>query len=157
MSEETRAKIATEKSGFNQLRNSVYFLQRYMKQHNFSTADIIDRYNRMGKNIGHTIARELHQKPTDPMELLTSLYDFILYSKVKITKNQNLLCVEDPSCALCKYKYPDIDVPGCNVAIGMMTEILSQYGYSVTKSVVEKSKAWGDSVCMHTYEVTKHV
>jgi hypothetical protein len=153
MEEETRAHLAIMKSGFNQIRNSIYYLQRFMKQHNLTTNDIEDHLFRMGTNIGKTISRELSPKSGDISEILINLYQFILYSRVSVIKTGSIVKVEDHDCALCKYRYSDIEVPGCNITLGMITELLHHYGFNVEKQVIEKSRIWGDDVCVHTFEL----
>lgn len=155
MEEETRAHLATMKSGFNQMRNSIYFLQRFMKQHNLTTKEIEDRLFRMGTNIGKTVTRELSPKPGELSEIIINLYQFILYSKVIVIKTGSTVKVEDHDCALCKYRYPDIEVPGCNITLGMITELLGHFGFKIDKQIIEKSRIWGDDACTHVFEISR--
>jgi predicted hydrocarbon binding protein len=157
MSDETRGVLVTAKSGFNQFRNSIYFLQRFFKQHNQPTAQIIERLLRMGRNIGKTIIRELTPSTGSISEKITTLYHFILHSKVNVTKSGSTIEVEDRDCPLCKYKYPDIETPGCYISVGMMEELFAHYGVKVKNGSVVKSRLWGDPSCIHTFELESDI
>ena len=147
----SRKELITQKMGFNQMRNSICILQRYMNQHHLSDKDIKDRLINMGKNIGATFVTQLETSPKDLSLLLRNLYKTTVNSKVKVEIVDNSIIVQDSRCALCKYQYDDISVPGCNIVIAMISEMLIRLGYQVTDQSIEQSKTHGDKLCEHRY------
>jgi len=137
--------------GFNQMRNSIYILQRYMNQHHLSDKDIQDRLINMGKNIGATFVTQLEPSPKDLSLLLRNLYKTTVNSKVKVEIVGDAIIVRDSRCSLCKYQYDDISVPGCNIVIAMISEMLIRLGYQVTDQSIVQSKTFGDKLCEHRY------
>ena len=61
--------------------------------------------------------------------------------------------VIDKNSALCKYQYKDIQTPGCNVVIGMISEILERNGIEVKEMEILNCKTHGDSYCEHSYKL----
>jgi len=155
MSHTTRHDLLLGKSAFNQMRNLVYHLQRFMQSQNCNTEDVKKRCLSMGQNIGATFAQEISPKGTNPTELLPELYSLTMTSKVKITQDGAKILVADEKCPLCKYQYSDIKIPGCTITVGMISELLVRNGYVVKNSGVKKSKTLGDSECVHEFEIVK--
>ena len=58
MSENTRASLVKKKMGFNQMRNTIYWLQRVMKQYDLPESHIEKRLLSMGRNIGASFSKE---------------------------------------------------------------------------------------------------
>lgn len=147
----SRKELITQSMGFNQMRNSIYILQRYMNQHHLSDKDIQDRLINMGKNIGATFVTQLEPSPKDLSLLLRNLYKTTVNSKVKVEIVGDAIIVRDSRCSLCKYQYDDISVPGCNIVIAMISEMLIRLGYQVTDQSIVQSKTFGDKLCEHRY------
>ena len=153
MSEKTRASLVKKKMGFNQMRNTIYWLQRVMKQYNLSESDIEKRLLSMGRNIGSTFAREYVPNSKDQSDLIKELYKITLKSKVKTEQDFDFLTVTDNNSALCKYQYKDIPTPGCNVVIGMISEMLERNGVKVKEMEITACKSHGDPYCKHSYKL----
>ncbi len=153
MSENTRASLVKKKMGFNQMRNTIYWLQRVMKQYNLSEKDIEKRLLSMGRNIGSSFAREFIPHSKNQSDLIKELYNITLKSKVKIEQDFENFIIIDKNSALCKYKYKDIQIPGCNVVIGMISEILERNGIEVKEMEILNCKTHGDSYCKHSYKL----
>jgi len=141
--------------GFNQMRNSIYILQRYMSQNHLSDQEIQDRLTSMGKNIGATFATELNITPNDLSLLVRDLYNITVNSKVKVEITHNSIIVRDNRCSLCKYQYDDISIPGCTIVTSMISEILIRLGFQITDQTIEQSKTYGDKLCEHRYSLIK--
>ena len=136
----TRHALLLNKAAFNQMRNTIYHLQRFMKQKNLDTPEIIERYLQMGKNIGATFALEFNPNNTNTRDLLVELYQLTLNTKVRVDQvNQTFQVIED-KCHLCKYHYNDIDVPGCYITVGMILALLDHFGYTVNKDYGHKNQ-----------------
>ncbi|MHA1776331.1 MAG: hypothetical protein ACTSWC_06125 [Promethearchaeota archaeon] len=153
----TRKSLITPKMGFNQMRNALYWLQRIMKQFDLSEEEIFHRLKSMGANIGATFFQELSPNSSNLPNLVKELYKITLNSKVSVLQNENKLYVEDKNCALCKYKYEDIQIPGCNISVGMIQEILERSGYKVISGEVIESKALGNKSCIHEFQIEQEV
>ena len=149
----SRKELISQKMGFNQMRNSIYILQRYMSQyqHHLSDQEIKQRFSQMGKNIGATFVTELEATPKDLSLLLRDLYRITVNSKVKVEIVEDSIIVRDNRCALCKYQYDDISIPGCTIVIAMISEMLIRLGYQVIDQTIEQSKTYGDKLCEHRY------
>jgi len=151
MEEKTRASLVPKKMGFNQMRNTIYWLQRVMKQYNMSEADVEERLLHMGKNIGASFSKEYIPKSKDTKDILKELYKITVRSKINIENDFDGFVVTDNNSALCKYQYKDIETPGCNVVIGMIGEMLERNGIRVKKMKVLNCKTHGDPYCRHLY------
>ena len=155
MSENTRQTLLGKKNAFNQIRNIVYWLERFMKQSNIPTTEISDRLLRMGKNMGATFAKEYVPKAKKINDLIVELYQVTTHSKVKVTRDGHTVTVENNKCCHCKYNLKDIDVAGCTIEMGTVGEILERNGYRIKSMVVTKSKTFGDEICSHKYWIFK--
>ncbi len=151
----SRNSLISQKMGFNQMRNSIYWLQRYMKQFNLSHHDLEQRFLDMGKNIGASFVKEIVPKSKELKNLFRELYNITLNSKVKVEQEGNVYTVQDSKCALCKYQYDDVELAGCTIEIGMMAEILQCLGYQVVTRTILESKTYGNKTCVHQYTVNK--
>lgn len=149
----TRKSLAFSQMGFNQLRNSIYWLQRIMHQFRLSDEDIAHRLTQMGTNIGATFSKEYTASNPDIIKTLQELYHFTLNSSAKISQEGNIIIVQDRKCALCKYQYEDIHVPGCTIAVAMITEMLKTQNISIKNAEVTESRALGHEHCIHRYEI----
>jgi len=155
MSENTRASLVMKKMGFNQMRNTIYWLQRVMKQYNLPESDIEKRLLSMGRNIGASFSKEYVPKSKDQSDLIKELYKITLKSKVKTEQDSDFLTITDNNSALCKYQYKDILTPGCNVVIGMISEMLERNGIKVKEMNIIACKSHGDSYCQHSYKLAR--
>ena len=153
MSENTRASLVKKKMGFNQMRNTIYWLQRVMKQYNLPESDIEKRLLSMGRNIGASFSKEFIPNSKNQSDLIKELYKITLKSKVKIEQELEIFTVTDNKSALCKYQYKDIQTPGCNIVIGMISEILERNGVEVKEMEILNCKTHGDPYCKHSYKL----
>ena len=154
----SRSTLLNKTMGFNQLRNSIYWLQRIMKTKKLDHEDIQKRLREMGKNIAKTIINEKQLNPKLDLNFsnIPALYDTLFQSKVKIlTENSEKIVVEDPKCAFCRYQYSDISIPGCTVAASSIQELLSKSNISIESVNILKSQTMGDAVCVHEYILSK--
>ncbi len=155
MEERSREHLIGKMMGFNQMRNSIYWLQRFMTKKNVSEEEIETRLKEMGKNIGSSFLKTIHSKPSGLKELVEFLYKETVNSSVDVgfIQEKNSLLIKDEKCALCKYSYDDIKVAGCTIEVGMISQILNELGIKISDSAVIKSKTNGDSLCMHAYKL----
>ncbi|SRR6056297_2032814 len=157
MDKHTRKDLLGTQMGFNQMRNSIYWLQRYMKKNNHPNEEIDSRLFDMGSNMGDSYYLTKKNDYHSLSDLIKSLYKDIFHSNIEIKKiNGNKILVKDSKCALCKYQYDDISVPGCTIETGMISSLLKHYGFSVSDSHVLKSKALGNDGCLHEYELLEN-
>lgn len=153
-SDHNRQALIHQKMGFNQMRNSIYWLQRYMHQQNLSDKQIKDRLINMGKNIGATFSREITDLEMDLESLIKEFYYLTVRSKVKIDQNDSEYIVKDNNSALAKYQYDDIKISGDYITVSMIAEMLERFGYSVESFKVEKCRSYGDKHSEHRYIIT---
>ena len=146
----------------NQMRNSIYHLQRFMK--NNGLTEIKQRFKRMGQNIAHTYVK--YWKPIEIINLnnisdgLATIYKNILSSTVSIEINStnNTISVKDNDCALCKYPFDDIEVAGCEIIANMIAEFVNlintQSGtpFTLEPINIKESRAFGNKSCIHVYK-----
>ena len=160
----SRADLTQTDATMNQMRNAVYELARFMKKNGM--ADLKVKLRKMGKNIARTYIR--YWKPTDQVkdsnlkDVITTIYQKILKSSVSIETIEvgNLIKVQDYKCALCKYQYDDIEIAGCEIILGMVSEIINLINGEVkdNSSVfiepfeVAESRAYGNKVCIQVYK-----
>ena len=153
--EKTRKELVHQKMGFNQMRNSIYWLQRYMRRHNLSDEDIQIRLERMGKNIGGTFVKEIEDISPDLENLIKDLYLLTVNSKVKVTQSGNMYHVKDSNSALSKYQYDDIHVSGDVIIVSAVSVMLERLGYPVEESQVEQCRSLGDKNSLHRYIINE--
>ncbi|MHA2038801.1 MAG: hypothetical protein ACW98X_20405 [Promethearchaeota archaeon] len=160
----SRADLTQTDATMNQMRNAVYELARFMEKNGM--ADLKGKLRKMGSNIARTYIR--HWKPTGQVnssnlkDVITTIYQKILNSSVSIevVDNENLVRVQDYKCALCKYQYDDIEIAGCEIILGMVSEIINLINDEANNisSVfmepleVAESRAYGNKVCIQAYK-----
>jgi hypothetical protein len=160
----SRADLTQTDATMNQMRNAVYELARFMERNGM--ADLNIKLRKMGSNIARTYIR--YWKPTDQVnfsnlkDVITTIYQKILNSSVSIevVDTENLVKVKDYKCALCKYQYDDIEIAGCEIIIGMVSEFINlikeetKDNSSVFIEPVEvlESRAYGNKVCTQVYK-----
>ena len=158
----SRNELVQSEATMNQMRNSVYILQRFMK--NNGLTEIKQRFKRMGQNIAHTYVK--YWKPIEIINLnnisdgLATLYKNILSSTVSIEINStnNTISVKDNDCALCKYPFDDIEVAGCEIISNMIAEFVNlinaQSGtpFTLEPINIKESRALGNKTCIHIYK-----
>ena len=162
----TREELLKSQSPCNQLRNAIYHLERFMKLNGIK--DIRERLRRMGKNIAQTYTN--YWKPIDSVNLdnikdvLATFYKNIFNSSVSIELDtlENSIIVKDSDCALCKYQIEDIKEAGCEIILGMMSEIVSLINkeskenpkFSLQPIDVLESRTLGNKICIHQFKYT---
>jgi hypothetical protein len=160
----SRAELTQTDATMNQLRNAVYELARLMKKN--GVAELKGNLRKMGKNIARTYIR--YWKPTDLVnisnlkDVITTIYQKILNSSVSIemVDVEKLVKVQDYKCALCKYQYNDVKIAGCEIILGMVSEIINLINEEVKdiSSVfiepfeVAESRSYGNKVCVQIYK-----
>ncbi|MHA1618617.1 MAG: hypothetical protein ACTSVZ_04985 [Promethearchaeota archaeon] len=152
-SEHTRKALISDKMGFNQMRNGIYWLQRIMKKFDLTDEEAYKRMKEMGTNIGATYAMNYTPTSENFPNLLKELYKITVNSKISVKQVENRFYVEDRKCALCKYKYDDVHIPGCNISISMIHEMLTRLGYDIASSEVIESRALGNKTCVHEFQL----
>ncbi len=151
-----RESLLNSSAPFNQIRNAVYHLIRFMQENNVNVPDDL---RRMGRDIAHTFARYWLPSPGDPASALQEIYQFVTGSKVKVDVKGQVIRVVDKKCRLCKLKYPDIDHVGCEVIAAMAAEFVAEAHAkgAIPKKLsllgVDKSRARGDDQCVHVFKV----
>jgi hypothetical protein len=128
--------------------------------------DLKEKLRKMGQNIAKTYMR--YWKPTDTVnisnlkDVTTTVYQKILNSSPSIELNdaENLVRVRDSNCALCKYHYEEIEIAGCEIILGMVSEIISHISkesndvssvFFEPHEVIE-SRAYGNKTCIQVYK-----
>jgi len=160
----TRHDLIQVEATMNQMRNSIYHLVRFMNIN--GVINISNRLRRMGKNMGKTIFN--YWKPIELVTLsnlkdvISTIYQKILSSSVitEIDDDQQKVITSDYKCALCKYKYEDANISGCEIIIGMVSEIINQIGKASNNSSsvfleplnVDESRALGHEICKLQYQ-----
>ncbi len=160
----SREELIQTDATMNQMRNAVYELARFMKKNGLT--NLKEKLRKMGNNISRTFIR--YWKPIDIVNLsnlkdvLTTIYQKILNSSVsiEIVEVENLVKVRDYKCALCKYQYDDVEIAGCEIILGMVSEIIKLINGDVEdlSSVlieplkVAESRSYGDKVCTQVYK-----
>jgi len=160
----SRNELIQTEATMNQMRNSIYGLARFMEKSGIS--NLTTKLRQMGQNIARTYIN--YWKPTNSIsvsnikDVLTTTYQLILNSSVSIEINDvdNLISVQDYKCALCKYHYNDIEIAGCEIIIGMISELISIISKSSNNSEaiflepfeVKDSRAYGNKSCIHLYK-----
>ncbi|MFX1456281.1 MAG: hypothetical protein ACFFDB_12980 [Promethearchaeota archaeon] len=161
----SRADLTQTDATMNQMRNAVYELARFMKKNGISK--VKDNLRNMGVNIARTYTR--HWKPTDHVnksnlkDVLTTIYQKILNSSISIevSEDESLVKVQDYKCALCKYHYEDIEIAGCEIILGMVSEFINLINGDTKGSSsiflepfeVSESRAYGNKACIQVYKL----
>ena len=160
----SRKDLVQTDATMNQMRNSIYILARFMEKN--GVLDLKERLRKMGLNIAKTYIR--YWKPTNVVtssnlkDVITTIYQKVLNSStsIEIDDTENLIRVQDYSCALCKYHYDDIEIAGCEITLGMVSGIISLISKesSDPSSIflepyeVKESRALGNKTCIQLYK-----
>ena len=162
----TKGEVVLAEATMNQMRNSIYHLARFMEKN--GKTDITERLRRMGRNMAKTFIN--YWKPTELItmenikDVITTIYQKIVNSIISIEINQtdNTIIVKDQKCALCKYHYEDINIAGCEILLGLVSEIISLVNeqsnnpstIKLEPYKVEESRAYGNASCIQIYKFT---
>ena len=160
----TRKELINTETTMNQMRNSLYGLVRFMKKNGIKETGNI--FRRMGEDIARTFIK--YWQPTEIVTLsnlkdvITTIYQKVFNSSISIEvdDSENLVIVQDYKCALCKYQYDDVEVAGCEILIGMVSEfvLLINKKSNDSKALflepheVKKSRVYGDKSCIQIYK-----
>jgi len=160
----SRKELIKSDATMNQMRNAIYELARLMEKNGIS--DLKSRLRGMGKEMAKTIIN--YWKPTETItmsnlkDVVATIYQKILNSSIsiEIDEFQNLIRVKDQNCSLCKYHYDDIEIAGCEIIIGMVSEIISHISKESKDSFslllepfeILESRAFGNKSCIQVYK-----
>ena len=160
----TRKELIQTETTMNQMRNSLYILVRFMKKN--AIKDPEENFRRMGKNIARTFIK--YWQPTEIVtiknlkDVITTIYQKVLNSSISVEINdtEDLVIVQDYKCALCKYQYDDVEIAGCEILLGMVSEFISLINKESNDSKslylepyeVKESRAYGNKSCMQLYK-----
>ncbi len=160
----SRKELIQTDATMNQMRNAIYGLARFMEKN--GVTDLKNKLRKMGQNIARTYIQ--YWRPTNLIntsnlkDVITTIYQKILNSSVSIEINQveSLIKVQDYKCALCKYHYDDIEIAGCEIILGMVSEIISlisQESHDPSSIFLEpydvtESRAYGNKTCIQLYK-----
>ncbi|MFW9897429.1 MAG: hypothetical protein ACFFD7_16615, partial [Candidatus Thorarchaeota archaeon] len=104
-----------------------------------------------------------HVNKSNLKDVLTTIYQKILNSSISIevSADESLVKVQDYKCALCKYHYEDIEIAGCEIILGMVSEFINLINGD-TKGLssiflepfeVSESRAYGNKACIQVYKL----
>jgi hypothetical protein len=160
----SRKELLQTEATMNQVRNAIFHLARLMEKNGIRNSK--KRLREMGQNIAKTYIK--YWKPTDLITLanlkdvITTIYQKILNSAVSIEINEieKIVKVRDHNCALCKYHYEDIEIAGCEILLGLVSELInliSKESYNGTPlllkpSEVIESRAYGNKTCIQKFK-----
>ena len=160
----SRKDLVQTDATMNQMRNSIHILASFMEKNGVS--NLKEKLREMGQNIAKTYIQ--YWKPTDSVNLsnlkdvISTIYQKILNSSPSIELNDTdqLVRVRDHNCALCKYHYDDIEIAGCEIILGVVSEIITLIGKEsndIASVVFEphevtESRAYGDKTCIQVYK-----
>jgi len=160
----TREDLIQSDATMNQMRNMVYYLERFMKINDVS--EIREKLRRMGRNIARTYTN--YWKPIDFVNLtnlkdvITTIYKKILNSTVlvELDEIENIIRVKDNDCSLCKYPFNDIEVAGCEIIAAMISEFISlinkEKSLIILQSIdIHESRTFGNKYCLHSFKYTE--
>ncbi|MGV9171199.1 MAG: hypothetical protein ACOC44_03135 [Promethearchaeia archaeon] len=164
MSNYSRKELLDAEATMNQLRNMVTHLQRFMNKS--GVEDIPERYRRMGKNMAETYVK--YWKPIESVRLanirdvMTTIYKKIVNSKIDVSINEKerLITVVDSNCSLCKYQFEDILIAGCEIILGLVSELINSINSNPPATsrlrlepfAVKESRTFGDDSCVQIYK-----
>jgi len=160
----SRKELIETDATMNQMRNAVYVLVRLMEKNKIQNSK--ERLRKMGQNIARTYIN--YWKPTEVVTLanlkdvITTIYQKILNSTVSIEINEvdKLLNVQDYRCALCKYHYDDLEIAGCEVLLGLVSEYVTLISNESSESSsvflepyeIVESRAYGNKKCLQVFK-----
>ncbi|MFX0163995.1 MAG: hypothetical protein ACFE9V_01610 [Candidatus Hodarchaeota archaeon] len=160
----SRKDLVQTDATMNQMRNSIHILATFMERNGLT--DLKERLRKMGKNIAKTYMK--YWKPTDTVnvsnlkDVITTIYQKVLNSSpsIELSEAENIVRVRDSNCALCKYHYDEIEIAGCEIILGMVSEIISHISRE-SKGIsslvfkpqeVIESRAYGNKTCIQVYK-----
>ncbi|MFX1418911.1 MAG: hypothetical protein ACFE9N_08340 [Promethearchaeota archaeon] len=160
----TRKELIETDATMNQMRNSIHILVSLMEKNGIK--DSKDRLRKMGKNIARTYLH--YWKPTDKVnmsnlkDVITTIYQKILNSSVSVEMDtaDNIVRVQDHSCSLCKYHYEDVEIAGCEILLGLISEYITLLNKESFESApiflepdkVIDSRAYGNKSCIQVFK-----
>ncbi|UCC18750.1 MAG: hypothetical protein JSV62_11665 [Promethearchaeota archaeon] len=160
----TRKELIQTDATMNQMRNSIHILASLMEKNGIS--DLKDRLRRMGKNIARTYLQ--YWKPTDRVQIsnlkdvITTIYQKVLNSSISVEINnaENIVRIQDYSCSLCKYHYEDVEIAGCEILLGLLSEYINLLNKESNESEpiflepyeVIDSRAYGNKSCIQVFK-----
>jgi hypothetical protein len=160
----SRKDLVQTDATMNQMRNSIHILATFMEKN--GVTDLKEKLRKMGQSIAKTYMN--YWKPTDTVnvsnlkDVITTIYQKILNSSPSIELNdaENVVRVRDSNCALCKYHYDEIEIAGCEIILGMVSEIItliSNESKGTSSLVFEpheviESRAYGNKTCIQVYK-----
>ncbi|MFX1570310.1 MAG: hypothetical protein ACFFCV_18270 [Promethearchaeota archaeon] len=160
----SRKELIQTDATMNQMRNAIYILIRLLDKNGIS--DSKDNLRRMGQNIAKTYIN--YWKPTNIVtinnikDVISTIYQKVLNSVVSldINESQREIKVQDYKCALCKYHYSDVEIAGCEILLGFVSEFISLINkesyepssINLTPYKVYESKAYGDKSCIQIFK-----
>ncbi len=160
----SRKELVETDATMNQMRNSVHILANFMEKN--GVLDLKEKLRKMGRNIAKTYIR--YWKPTNFVtnsnlkDVIATIYQKVLNSStsIEIDNVENLIKVQDYRCALCKYQYEDIEIAGCEITLGMVSEIISLINKEsgdpssifLEPYEVKESRAFGNKTCIQLYK-----
>ncbi|MFO7796562.1 MAG: hypothetical protein ACQERB_01520 [Promethearchaeati archaeon] len=159
-----RSDLLLADATMNQLRNAIYHLARFLNRN--GVQNLKERLRQMGRNISKTYMK--YWMPVDNVnfnnirEVIATIYKEVLKTSVSVELNEveQLIIVNDSNCPLCKYEYDDVDVAGCEIILGMISEFINMINAnSREKSLlllepirVQESKALGNNTCVQIFK-----
>ncbi|MFX1573115.1 MAG: hypothetical protein ACFFB0_10230 [Promethearchaeota archaeon] len=160
----SRKEVIQTDATMNQMRNAIYGLARFMEKN--GVTDMKHKLRKMGKNIAKTYIQ--YWKPTNLVnisnikDVITTIYQKIFNSSISIEINQaeNLIKIQDYKCALCKYHYDNLEIAGCEIILGLVSEIISLINqeFQDPSSIfllpykIKESRAYGNKACIQLYK-----
>jgi len=160
----SRKELIQTDATMNQMRNAIYGLARFMEKN--GVTNLKNKLRKMGQNIARTYIQ--YWSPTNLIntsnlkDVITTIYQKILNSSVSIEINQveSSIKIQDYKCALCKYHYDDMEIAGCEIILGMVSEIISlisQESHDPSSIFLEpydvtESRAYGNKTCIQLYK-----
>ena len=160
----SRNELLTAEATMNQMRNAITHLARFMVKN--GVTDKEERLRRMGRNIAKTYVN--YWRPTKEINLanikdvLNTIYQKILNSSVSIVidEAQRTILVKDAKCSLCKYRYEDIEIAGCEILLGLVSEMVSIISEEsknpsalyLKPLEVKESRAFGSDFCLQMFK-----
>ncbi|NVM34719.1 MAG: hypothetical protein HWN81_03925 [Candidatus Lokiarchaeota archaeon] len=160
----SRKDLVQTDATMNQMRNSIYILASFMEKN--GVLDLKEKLRKMGQNIAKTYIR--YWKPTNFVDIsnlkdvIATIYQKVFNSSTSIEINdvENLIKVQDYRCALCKYHYDNIEIAGCEIILGMVSETISLINKESSNPSslilepyeVKESRAFGNKTCVQLYK-----
>ena len=160
----SREDLIESEATMNQMRNAIYHLQRFMKLNGIT--EIREKMRRMGRNIARSYVN--YWIPIEFIDLnnvnnaIATIYRKILDSSVSVDVNESnqTILVKDNDCALCKYKFDDIEIAGCEIIAGLVSEMINlinekrvnQNKLKLEPMDITQSFTFGDKSCLQIYK-----